>query len=644
MHATRSLIWPTLVALGVTLVGCGDPKVNIPGIPIISFGDGDGDTGDDGGIDGGDVNCDGEYVGSEESRIRYKDDSPAPGEGCMVETQTRVCLGDGTWSDWSGTYGASECEAPDAGGDAGGGDEGPCEDGATESREMWDGVVTATDAGVEGECLKETQTRTCSGGSWGAWSGTYAFPQCPLLFDDCDGQPHGTVQSQDRYAAATVEPGQQCQKETQTRTCNDGTWSAWSGTYGAETCAVLEHGSCDGQAHGTVQTQVRYAAEEAPKGGQCESQEQTRTCQDGTWSDWEADGEDMLFTKTSCVPYGQKSCVNPDGGSLAHGAKYTWKRYQAASVPFDQTCKVDSQEVTCDDGVLPPYTGTYTFTSCAPENPVGCAADGGGTVANGSTKTQTRWQAARVAFNAECESESQVSTCTNGVWSAYVGTNQYTATECKHNCDGGDHGDTQSRTMYQASEVAVPATCKPQVQERTCSDGTWSTWTGSTTYGQTSCRAYCTSSGAKVYEGESEKRVRYSAAFPTTACAPEEQTRTCSSAGMGNWVGSASFLGCGQLPADNQKNVASCRWVSNDVPYCVQYNGIGAGSNTWDCVGSGRTWEEGRPCAGRGGNNTAYGTCEYDVLTMHVTEYYYSVDPANKTSCDSSLAHDWTNL
>ncbi|MFT3925376.1 MAG: hypothetical protein QM778_22750 [Myxococcales bacterium] len=643
MHA-RSVLWPTLAALGLTLAACSTDSITpkFPGIELPPFGD--DDAGIDGSTDG--VDCDGDEVGTEDSRTRYKEAAPAAGQTCMEETQTRTCLEDGTWSDWSGTYRVISCDEP---GDAGGNTPEPCsEEGTSQSREMWDGVITQTDAGVEGECLKETQTRTCTGGVWGDWSGTYLFPQCPLTFDACDGQPHGTVQTQDRYAAATVQPDQECQKQTASRTCNDGTWSGWSGTaYTFETCEKLTKKSCDGQPDGTVRKQTLWETEEATQNTPCASQEQSSTCNDGTWSAWTAAGGAALFTKASCAPYGQKTCTNPDGGApLAHGAKYTWKRYQTATVPSGQQCNLDSQVATCNNGVLDPYTGAFTFTSCTVLNPAACAADGGGTVPSGSTKTQTRWENARVAFNAQCVSEIQVSTCTDGTWGPFVGNHPaWTAAECKHNCDGGDHGATQSRTVYQDLEVAVPATCKSQDQQRTCSDGTWSVWSGSpSTYNKATCKAYCTVDAKKLYVGEFETRVRYGAAFPDAACAPQEQTHTCTATGMGNWTGTSTFLGCGQLPADNQSNVASCRWVTNNVPYCVQYKGAGAGTNVWDCVGTGRTWDTGRPCPVKAANNTAYGTCEYDAVTLHVTEVYYSVDAANKKTCDDAIGHDWTNL
>ena len=47
-----------------------------------------------------------------------------------------------------------------------------------------------------------------------------------------------------RYAEPSVAIGQQCQAESQTRLCTDGTFGPWSGTLTFETCVVQTAGSC----------------------------------------------------------------------------------------------------------------------------------------------------------------------------------------------------------------------------------------------------------------------------------------------------------------------------------------------------------------------------------------------------------------
>jgi len=99
-------------------------------------------------------------------------------------------------------------------------------------------------------CPKEVQTHTCDNGAWTAWTGQYLYESCSVDPPaGCEGSAHGTVQSRTLYAASSVVFGSSCQSEVQTRVCNDGTWSAWTGTYQSPYCSVQE---C---AVGSVQTQ-----------------------------------------------------------------------------------------------------------------------------------------------------------------------------------------------------------------------------------------------------------------------------------------------------------------------------------------------------------------------------------------------------
>jgi hypothetical protein len=52
----------------------------------------------------------------------------------------------------------------------------------------------------------------------------------------CDGLPNGTQETRTRYEAASVPAGLACQAEEQTRICQSGDWTGWSGSYVHETC------------------------------------------------------------------------------------------------------------------------------------------------------------------------------------------------------------------------------------------------------------------------------------------------------------------------------------------------------------------------------------------------------------------------
>ncbi|MBK8014604.1 MAG: hypothetical protein IPK13_25045 [Deltaproteobacteria bacterium] len=61
-------------------------------------------------------------------------------------------------------------------------------------------------------------------------------PQPPS--SDCEGAVAGTTETRTRFASATVTPGSSCQDETQTRTCEAGAWTAWTGTFTEASCEV----------------------------------------------------------------------------------------------------------------------------------------------------------------------------------------------------------------------------------------------------------------------------------------------------------------------------------------------------------------------------------------------------------------------
>lgn len=60
----------------------------------------------------------------------------------------------------------------------------------------------------------------------------------------CGATPDGQTEKRKRYAEAVVDDYRDCVSESQTRTCNAGSWSAWSGSAQAMECAVAALGLC----------------------------------------------------------------------------------------------------------------------------------------------------------------------------------------------------------------------------------------------------------------------------------------------------------------------------------------------------------------------------------------------------------------
>lgn len=79
----------------------------------------------------------------------------------------------------------------------------------------------------------------------GPGSGNKVPPATPAA---CGKIPAGGSETRVRYQAATVPAGGACTPEEQRRTCNDGQFSDWSGSYQAEACTVAGFvwpGPCD---------------------------------------------------------------------------------------------------------------------------------------------------------------------------------------------------------------------------------------------------------------------------------------------------------------------------------------------------------------------------------------------------------------
>jgi len=229
-------------------------------------------------------------------------------------------------------------------------------------------------------------------------------------------------------------------------------------------------------------------------------------------------------------------------------------------------------------------------------------------------------------------SENQVSKCNNGTWTEFDGPNDYTETECKHHCQGGDHGSTQERVRYSVSSVASNSSCDSvdEEQTRTCTDGVWGPgtlpggWTG--TFTEETCRVRkrdCArpGGGAAILDGESLTRVRYKDAFSATTCQAETQARLCTDGTLAaSWTPNTfTMLACSPIPP-KKSNIGSCRWVADSTPRCVEWPGtIFVGPQIWCATMPNSTFDAERGCP----SENAYATCETDALGDHKFEYYY---------------------
>jgi hypothetical protein len=149
--------------------------------------------------------------------------------------------------------------------------------------------------------------------------------------DPCGTVPSGTEQMRTRFESATAAAGTECVSEVQMRTCRDGTYTSWTGTFAAEACMVLTPGACGSVPDGGSETRPCYAAASVPFGETCAATQQMRTCMGGVWSpDYaactntscsiEPSGEPLFFDDFEYdVPREATDKWGADGRFTAHG-------------------------------------------------------------------------------------------------------------------------------------------------------------------------------------------------------------------------------------------------------------------------------------------------------------------------------------
>ena len=194
------------------------------------------------------------------SAFRFRFASVAPGGACVGATVQKVCaspmgVGNGASLQWEPShpdvwsdplFSAASCGVRCVGA---AGEE--LEHGTTETRTMF----STSAVGTEQSCLAyaQAQARRCENGTMSEWrvadtdqpivDGAFAFDECTR---GCtDGIQSGYNQTRIMFASNRVSPLAACANQTQSRTCRDGSFGAWSvvGASGA-TEPLYEHDTC----------------------------------------------------------------------------------------------------------------------------------------------------------------------------------------------------------------------------------------------------------------------------------------------------------------------------------------------------------------------------------------------------------------
>ena len=156
------------------------------------------------------------------------------------------------------------------------------------------------------------------------------------------------------FATETVPFGESCLFEPQTRSCNNGTFDQWSGTFEFSDCTTIGPASCGDLASGGVETRLRYERSTVAFGSTCRSEIQSRTCQNGNFTAWSGD-----FSFDSCEVAEPQNC-----GDLTHNQTESRQRFAKAEVRFNESCQPETQTRTCLDGQLTAWTSTHSFQAC----------------------------------------------------------------------------------------------------------------------------------------------------------------------------------------------------------------------------------------------------------------------------------------
>lgn len=498
--------------------------------------------------------CEGASAGSTEQRLRFEKDAVPFGDSCRQEIQLRVCNGQ-EWSAWNGTFAAEKCVVEKSLDCVGG------TNGTTESRIRFKADAVAFGS----QCEQEVQSRTCQSGVWTPWSGSFASGVCIIGEPkECDGARHGAMDTRIRYKASSAGFGGVCQGEPQFRFCNNGEFTEWSGSYVNDACSVQAAADCSypSTPHGGLTTRIRYKDDAPPFGAQCESEIQVASCFNGQFSSYSGQSS---FEK--CEAKAPRSCEYRDGSgkliqTVKHGESVSKTIYSAAEVEFGAQCEFENLTATCHDGSL--TFGRSSFAepqaTCVVKKAAPCAAEDGTPVASGTTESTTRYLSATAPFGETCVPEISTRTCSNGVWTPWSGKSSFSQCEVAKplSCGGVAHGDAESQVRYKQATVPFGELCQAEVQIRTCSNGSFTGWSGQAT--EVNCAILPPLMCGGTPHDAVQTRIRYAAESVPFGqnCASEVQSRSCFNGEFSQWSGSLNAESCSVLEAAScQGDVAS---------------------------------------------------------------------------------------
>jgi YVTN family beta-propeller protein len=350
---------------------------------------------------------------------------------------------------------------------------------------------------------------------------------------------------------------------TQSRQCQNGQWSAWS-TCGAEgecapaaaqECGMSGRQLCGGDCRWGACTGQVCSGPPAQSCGNCGTQ--TRTCGNGTWSEWSA-----CAGEGACAPDTTRACEG--NGTQSCGGNCQWSAcgHRTCPGPASRACgNCGIQTRICD-----PASGTWSEWSacagegaCAPNATMPCASGGfrtcGGSCQWTATCAGQTCAGAPVGVCGNCGMRSRACDTSTGTWSDWStcsgeggcapGASRACGTDGTETCGPACQWGPCENQRCEGAASEKCGNCGTRA--RTCQNGVWSDWTPCTGEGACAANAAqtCGSGGQRACSTACQWGPCFEAcAISNGGCDP---LTTCTNAGTGRLCGPcpAGFSGTG---------------------------------------------------------------------------------------------------
>lgn len=424
---------------------------------------------------------------------------------------------------------------------------------------------------------------------------------------------------------------------TQRRACENGTWREWSACAGEGVCAPGSSQACGSQGSQSCGADCRWGA---CAGQRCEGPAsracgncgtQTRSCDDGRWSDWTACGG-----QGACAPDSTERCGQ--GGTRHCGGACQWGACagQTCDGPPTRACgNCGTQSRTCANGVWSDWSACDGQGACAPNAMQSCGAGGqrtcGGSCQWGTCGGQMCAGPDQQACGSKCGTQTRTCETSTGSWSAWSacgqegpcqpGETRSCGNRGTQSCGGGCQWE--SACKGQVCEGASAENCGHcGVRTRTCDSdtGQWSAWSACNGTGVCAPDATqpCGNQGTRVCGGSCQWGAactgqRCEPGLPTMACGMcGTRTRSCDG-NTGTWSEWSECGGQGACAAGTTRPCGNggtqtcgddCQWAAackdQMCPGSPTMACERCGTRTRSCDGDTGTWSDWSACGGQG--------------------------------------------